>query len=274
MISLSIIHLKIETILVPVPWHIMSPFDCLYKLLLLFPSQIWPGPLLLSCLVRTSVACSQFCAMAFVAFCCISLPSLSIHLSLVSVLIRGFYRCFIISELCSNLFKSVCAFLRTEGLVSKSRFESQLKYQLPNFIVKDKYVQSTWTVILCLFSFHLLPLSGSVNNVAVAAMCLRVVIVQKYFWDCTFRIPYCYKRTPYYINLYCNGRTRVPSVKCLKILLWAFRRYLWVFQMWFMAFPEYFMLQLWLNMLSKLFITVMIFVLRYVSINIIININI
>lgn len=244
MISLSIIHLKIETMVValPVPWHVMSPFDCLYKVLLLFPSQIWPGPLLISPLVRTSVACSQFCAMAFVAFCCISLPSLSTHLSLVSVLIRGFYTCFTISELCSS-FSSILFVLSSglrdlsisQGLRGNWSISFLILYPI---IVKDKYVQSTLTVIFCLFSFHLLPLSGSVNNLSVTALCLRVVIVQKYFWDCTFRIPYCYKRAPYYINLCCNGRTRVHSVKCLKILLWAFRRYLWVFQMWFRAFPE------------------------------------
>lgn len=129
MISLSIINLKIETVVVflPVPWHFMSPFDCLSKILLPFSSEIWPGPLLKSPLVRTSLACSQFCVMAFVSFCCISLPSLSTHLWLVSVLIRSFYACFTISELCSScFFKSVCAFLETEGLVSKSRFERQL----------------------------------------------------------------------------------------------------------------------------------------------------
>lgn len=236
--------MEIETIVVflPVPWHFTSPFDCLCKVLLPFSSQIWSGPLLISPLVRTSVACSQFCAMAFVAFCCISLPSLSTHLCLVSVLIRGFYNVSqfqnYVTVSLSNLF--VLSSGQRDLSVSESlRGNWSISFLiLYPIIVKDKYVQSTLTVIFCPFSFHLLPLSGNVNNIAAAAVCLRIVLVQKYFWNCSFRIPYCYRRAPYYINHSCNERTRVHSVKCFKILLWAFKRYLWVFQMWFRAFAE------------------------------------
>lgn len=78
---LCIITLKIETVVVflPLPWHFMSPFNCLFEVLLPFSSQIWPGPLLIPPLFRTLMACSQFCATAVVAFCGISFPGLSTH---------------------------------------------------------------------------------------------------------------------------------------------------------------------------------------------------
>lgn len=97
-------------------------------------------------------------------------------------------------------------------------------------IVNDKYVQSTLTVISCLFLFHLLPLSGNVNNVAVTAMCLRVVIAQSIFETILSEFPIVVREFPI-ILISIVRENKDPFSKMVKNTLVSIQKV-------FMAFPE------------------------------------